>query len=457
MHRNLRSLSLGSSTFRRDTSPPLVGMALVTVCLVAGCASGRTPVDSPSAESSPALQTAPDSARIDLEMPTFSDPTTIANPLFPISDLTQVVQVGTEGDVALRHEITLLPEIKTIEREGQQIDTLVSQFAAYGDGRVLEVARDFFAQADDGSVWYFGEDVANYVDGVLDNTDGTWLAGKDGPPGMIMPADPKVGDVYRPENIPGFVFEEVTVTSVTEAVDGPQGPISEAMLVEELLADGVLEDKSFAPGYGEFMAQVLSEDELVNVSIGVPIDAVSGPVPAEVYQLTTASADAYIAAGAADWAAVTALVDSLSTAWTSYRETGVPPLTADGMDVAVEALTAAAGTQDAVATQQAANDLAYVVTDLRLRHESPAAVDVERMDILARQIMVDAAAEEKGFLTGDAIHLEALWARTSHTVDGSAASRIEAQLADLRGAAESGDLPTTADIAQALRRSLTGL
>lgn len=45
----------------------------------------------------------------------------------------------------------------------------------------------------------------NYVDGVLDNTDGTWLAGKDGPPGMIMPADTQVGDVYRPENIPGFV------------------------------------------------------------------------------------------------------------------------------------------------------------------------------------------------------------------------------------------------------------
>jgi len=59
-------------------------------------------------------------------------------------------------------------------------------------------------------------------------------------------------------------------------------------------------------------------------------------------------------------------VDSLSTAWTSYRETGVPPLTADGMYVALEALTAAAGTQHAVATQQATNDLAYVVTDLRL-------------------------------------------------------------------------------------------
>jgi len=150
----------------------------------------------------PTLMTAPDSARVDLGEPTFSDPTSITNPLFPISELTQVVQVGTEGDVALRHEITLLPETKTIDWNGQQVETVASQFVAYGDAACLEVATDFFAQADDGAVWYFGEDVANYVDGVLDNHDGTWVAGEDGPPGMIMPGDPQVGDVYRPENIP---------------------------------------------------------------------------------------------------------------------------------------------------------------------------------------------------------------------------------------------------------------
>ena len=435
---------------------PLVGLALVGVLLLSGCGGGNSSTATPSATPESTLQTAPDSARIDLEMPTFSDPTTITNPRFTITELDQVVQVGSEGDVALRHEITLLPEIKTIEWEGQQVDTVVSQFTAYGDGRVLEVARDFFAQADDGSVWYFGEDVENYVDGVLDNTDGTWLAGKDGPPGMIAPADPQVGDVYRPENIPGFVFEEVTVRSITETVDGPQGPISGAMLVEELLMDGVVEDKIFAPGYGEFMAKVVSEDELVTVSIGVPLDAVGGPVPAEVDQLATAGADLFVAAGAADWAAVTALLDSLNTAWASYRETGVPPLTADGMDVALEALAAAAGGKDAPATQQAANDLAYVVTDLRLRHEEPAAVDVDRMDIVARQIMVDAAADDEAFVLGDVRHLEALWARTSQNVDGSAASSIEGQLADLRVAAESGDYPAAIAAAEALRQALDG-
>ena len=56
------------------------------------------------------------------------------------------------------------------------------------------------------------------------DTDGTWLAGKDGPAAMIMPADPQVGDVYRPENIPGFVFEEVTVKAVDQTLDGPARP-----------------------------------------------------------------------------------------------------------------------------------------------------------------------------------------------------------------------------------------
>ena len=441
----------------RRSGGSLVGLSLVGVLLLSGCVGGNSSSAGPSATPESTLQTAPDSARIDLEMPTFSDPTTITNPLFPISELTQVVQVGAEAGVVLRHEITLLPEIKTVEWEGQQIDTVVSQFAAYGDGRILEVARDFFAQADDGSVWYFGEDVENYVDGVLDNTDGTWLAGKDGPAGMIMPADPQVGDVYRPENIPGFVFEEVTVKSVTETVDGPRGPISGALLVEELLMDGVLEDKIFAPGYGEFMAKVVSEDELVTVSIGVPLDAVSGGMPAEVTQLATASTDIFQAAGAGDWDSVTVALTSLTTAWSTYAATGVPPLTADEVDVALQAVTTAADAQDGAATQQAANNLGYVVTDLRLRHEPPAAVDVERMDILARQVIVDAAADQDGFLTGDARHLEAVWARTSHTVAGSAATGVDTVLSDLRAAAESADYAAATATADALRQALTGI
>ena len=88
---------------------------------------------------------------------------------------------------------------------------------------------------------------------------------------MIMPADPQVGDVYHPENIPDLVYETVTVLETDQSVDGPRGSVDGAIRTEEVLMDGAIEHKTFAPGYGEFGAE--AEDELVTVAIAVPIDA----------------------------------------------------------------------------------------------------------------------------------------------------------------------------------------
>lgn len=65
---------------------------------------------------------------------------------------------------------------------------------------------------------------------------------------MIMPAEPKVGDVYRPENIPGFVFEEVTVKAVDRTLAGPLGPVEGGLVVEELHMDDTKEVKTSRPG-----------------------------------------------------------------------------------------------------------------------------------------------------------------------------------------------------------------
>ena len=88
---------------------------------------------------------------------------------------------------------------------------MLSQYVAYLDRQIVEVALDRYAQADDGSVWYFGEDVIDYENGGAYFTEGTWLTGRDGPPAMVMPAILRVGDVFRVENVIGIVFEELTV------------------------------------------------------------------------------------------------------------------------------------------------------------------------------------------------------------------------------------------------------
>ena len=98
------------------------------------------------------IPVASDSQRVDLVMPSFSKPTNITNPLFPISRLHSALLLGNVEGEPLRVETTLLPDSKTIEWNGQKVETSVSQYVAYLDGRIEEVALDFYAQADDGSV-----------------------------------------------------------------------------------------------------------------------------------------------------------------------------------------------------------------------------------------------------------------------------------------------------------------
>lgn len=259
------------------------------------------------------LEVAPAGDRVDLAMPTFTNPTEITNLLFPVSSQHSVLLLGTVEDQAFRTEVTLLPATRIIEWEGQQVETLVSQYVAFLDGRIEEVAYDLYAQADDGSVWYFGENVFNFANGVIADTHGTWIAGVDGPAAMILPADPQVGDVYRPENIPGLVFEEVTVTSTDEILDGPRGPIEGGLTVEELHMDGATEEKTFAPGYGEFYTAGGGEVEAL--ALAVPTDAADGPTPADLERMTSSATDALAAVIAEDWS-------MHRPPWTSWMQRG---------------------------------------------------------------------------------------------------------------------------------------
>jgi hypothetical protein len=275
------------------------------------------------------LPLAPESQRVDRTTPVFSRPTEITNPLVPVAAVAQSLQLGTVDGEPFRAEVTLLPGTKSITWNGWQVPTRIHQYVAYSSGRILEVALDWYAQADDGSVWYFGEDVFNYEDGVVADTHGTWLAGKDGPPSMTMPADPSPGQVYRPENIPKLVFEQVTVKSTGQTVPGPRGPVDGALVISELHLDGKTEAKSFAPGYGEFSAG--GGGDLETVALAVPIDAAGGPPPAELATLTAGARAGFDAAGAGRWTAAASKVGAMAAAWRRLDGTDPPKLLARQM------------------------------------------------------------------------------------------------------------------------------
>jgi hypothetical protein len=404
------------------------------------------------------LPLAPENERVDLETPVFSEPTTVDNPLFPISNLHSAVLLGNNEGYPIRIDTTLMPSTVTIEVDGQPVEALESQFAAFQQGRIVEVATDWYAQDDLGSVWYLGEDVFNYEEGVVADTEGTWRAGRDGaPPAMIMPADPQGGEVFRPENIPGVLMEEVTVSEVGVTMDGPMGPVEGCIIARENhTIEGVYEDKWFCPGYGEFFSGV--GDSLEGMAVAVPVDAVSGGVPAELTTIYDSSLAIVDAAGGADWGTVASHHTSLVDTWDAYAAShDVPPRLADQMDRALDALAGdglvpAADDQNVEGTENAALDVAVAALDLQLQYSAPPAIDRERFEVWARQLVVDANRLEAvpGFVAGDVATLEWVLPRFAPTLDEATRADIEAQLADLRVAADDEDVAAAAELAPRL-------
>jgi len=458
MHGNARDRE------RRSGPPhlrlPVLGLFLTASFAAGACTSGPdTPSDAGGSQIPQPivndLAVAPESERVDLDEPTFSDPTTITNPLFPVSNQASVLLVGRVDGKAFRTEVTLLPDTRIIEWEGRQVETLVSQYVAFLDGRIHEVAYDYYAQADDGSVWYFGEDVFNFADGVIADTHGTWIAGKDGPAAMIMPGDPQVGDVYRPENIPGFVFEEVTVRSIGQTLPGPLGPIEGGLVIEELHMDGITEDKSFAPGYGEFYTGGGGDEEAL--ALAVPTDSLSGPAPTELVSLETGAASAFEATRSGDWEAASAAVEEMTVAWQTYVAGGVPTLIEPRMSRALEALARAVDARDASQASQAAIDTALWSLDLQLRHRSPVRIDLARFDLWLAQLVVDAEAGDASAVNGDFFTLDYIRDRILSALDGADVNRINMELEEIQGAVGDKDLAAAADAAVALRATLSHL
>ena len=395
------------------------------------------------------LPVAPDSARVDLAVPVFSDPTAVTNPLFPVSRQASVLMLGRVDDKPFRTEVTLLPYTRLIAWEGQQVEALVSQYMAYSDGRVTEVAYDFYAGSDDGSVWYLGEDVFDFADGAIVTTQGTWQAGRDGPAAMIMPAEPRVGMVYRPENIPGFVFEEVTVKEVGKTLDGPLGPISGGMVSSELHADGGLEEKVFAPGYGEFLTG--GDGDLEALAMAVPTDALAEPVPAELLTISDGALRVFEAAGSADWEQAATDATVIGDAWSAVSKDAVPSPIESLLTRAMERLGAETQARKASGARGAAIEVARLAFDVQLRYRPATEIDLARFDLWAAQLLVDAAADDADGVRSAQFALDYIRERFVHTLDTPVAVRLNLLMDDLQVAAVDDDLEAAAEAATGLR------
>jgi hypothetical protein len=127
------------------------------------------------------------------------------NHYFPLAVDSWWLLEGKEDEARIRARITVLDETTEV---GGVLTRVVEEREWAGDA-LTEVSRNFFAEAPDGTVCYFGEDVDIYRNGQVVAHEGGWRADAPGNrPGIIMPADPRPGLIFQMEGAPGVAEDE---------------------------------------------------------------------------------------------------------------------------------------------------------------------------------------------------------------------------------------------------------
>lgn len=174
--------------------------------------------------------------------------TVVDNPYFPLKPGTTYIYEGTYQG----HTNRAVLAITTGTRMILGVQCVVITDIVTEDGKPIEQTVDWYAQDKTGNVWYFGEDTEEYENGTT-NTNGTWLAGRNGArAGIIMEANPQVGDAYHQEQAPGAAEDMARVAAVNQSITVQLGSFTNVLVTEEStpLEPGYVERKYYAPGIG---------------------------------------------------------------------------------------------------------------------------------------------------------------------------------------------------------------
>ncbi len=225
--------------------------------------------DEPSGD--PCYPATIDGAICDPASTTFSLVST--NRYFPLIVGAELVLEGAEDGETIRVERRVLDTTETLTIGGVDVVARVVEDRETVDGELVEVARDFYAEASDGTVCYFGEDVDNYENGAIANHHGSWRAGDgEAKPGVIMPAMPAVGQSYFQENAPGTALDMSRVTAIGETMTFAGTSYEDVVTVSDInplesCDSDEEETKRYAPGIGEVQDEAAV---LVSFTTGEP-------------------------------------------------------------------------------------------------------------------------------------------------------------------------------------------
>jgi hypothetical protein len=174
---------------------------------------------------------------------------TIDNPYFPLPVGRTLIYRGTKVGVTQTDRVHVTDRTKVIEG----ITATAVRDVATHQTRVLEATSDFYAQDDQGNVWYLGENTKAYSASGKVDTSGSWMSGvNDGEPGIIMEANPQIPDAYRQEYLAGEAEDTAWIVNTGTTTDVPYGTIHDSLTSLEFarIEPSVVDKKIYGPGLG---------------------------------------------------------------------------------------------------------------------------------------------------------------------------------------------------------------
>lgn len=201
----------------------------------------------------------------------------ITNPWFPLEPGTRWTyrEITEDGE-----EVQVVVTATSVTREiANGATARVVRDTVTLDGEVIEDTFDWYAEDADGTVWYVGEDTAEFENGEISTRGGSFEAGVDGAEaGMIMPASPEVGMTYRQEYYKGVAEDRGEVLALDQRAKVPAGDYTGLLQTADTtpLEPDVLEHKYYAHGVGLVLTLDKESDgreELLSVTRVSPAEA----------------------------------------------------------------------------------------------------------------------------------------------------------------------------------------
>jgi hypothetical protein len=256
------------------------------------CASCASNADGPSATnpSNPPTLDSP-AASPALKLPTGADPVNldpakfsadITHPYWPMKPGTRWIYRNVEEGEPPQDLVIVATS--TTKKLANGITARVVRDTARSEGEIIEDTLDWYAQDAEGNVWYMGEQTAEFENGKVVSRAGSWEAGKDGAmPGIILPAQPRVGLKYRQEYKKGEAEDNGEILATNHLVEVKAGQYKGSLVTMDTtpLEPDVVEHKFYAAGVGPLLALDISggasREELVKIDRAGP-QAGTGPL-----------------------------------------------------------------------------------------------------------------------------------------------------------------------------------